>query len=205
MRGELIAAEGHHLPVIEIGLLHQFGESPVEKHLADLGLPAQAALIQLLLHLPRTQRIAQQPPPRPRPPQLSSTILLEPCLGVALPRAFYILVSALQIHIFVEIAHGVFWRIRHQNLMLGGSGRFGREDMRPAILLRLRVDIIRDVRLRLVVRNGVVLVIIQDRRELVGVVAGGNYRIMRFLGPRSRQTQRRHREITIVVAHANEQ
>lgn len=77
--------------------------------------------------------------------------------------------------------------------------------MRPAILLRLRVDIIRDVRLRLVVRNGVVLVIIQDRRELVGVVAGGNYRIMRFLGPRSRQAQRRHREITIVVAHANEQ
>jgi hypothetical protein len=67
--------------------------------------------------------------------------------------------------------------------MLGGSGRFGREDMRPAILLRLRVDIIRDVLLRPVLRNGVVLAIIQNGRELVCVVAGGNYSIMRFFWP----------------------
>jgi hypothetical protein len=55
--------------------------------------------------------------------------------------------------------------------------------MRPAILLRLRVDIIRDVLLRPVLRNGVVLAIIQNGRELVCVVAGGNYSIMRFFWP----------------------
>jgi hypothetical protein len=205
VRGELIATESHHLPIIEIGLLHQLAQPPVEKHVADLGLPAQTTLIQLLLHLPRTQRITQQTPPRSTLPQFSSKIVLRSCLGVALPSPFHILVSALKIDIFVEIAHGVFWRISPQNLMLGGRGRFGREDMRPAILLRLRVDIIRDVLLRPVLRNGVVLAIIQNRRELVCVVAGGNYSIMPFFGTRSRQTERGHREITIVAAHANEQ
>jgi hypothetical protein len=161
--GEFIVTEGHHLAVIETCLLHQLGESAVEKHLADLRLPAQRTLIHLFLHQTRTQRVTQQPLSRPAPPQLTPKTLLNSHMQVLLPRSLNILIIGLQIDLFVEVPQRVFWRIGGKRFTLWGRGRFRRKDMRPAILFRLRVDVISDVRLRLVIQNGIVLVARQSR------------------------------------------